>query len=104
VTKDGDRDVFGASFPGPIWRQFMTQAAAALQLDKNKFKFGTPKFPAESTPARPAPTTSATAKPNPSAPTSTPSQRPTQRPSPSLPVSPPPRPSPTLVPGYPRFP
>ena len=105
VTKDGDHDVFGASYPGPIWRQFMTQAVAALQLDKNKFRFGTPKFPAESASARPAPTaTSAPAKPTPSTPSLTPSQRPSPRPSPSRPISPLPPPSPTLVPEYSRFP
>src|SRR5204862_7878757 len=47
VTKSGGHDVFGANYPGPIWQQFMVNATAAMQLDKNANRFSTPKFPAD---------------------------------------------------------
>jgi membrane peptidoglycan carboxypeptidase len=90
IAKDGGHEVFGANYPGPIWRQFMVNATAAMQLDKNNNRFGTPKFPAE--------TASPTNKPTPSSPVPTqpapkPSPKPTGShgsPGPSLPPSPPP--------------
>jgi membrane peptidoglycan carboxypeptidase len=72
VTKDGSHDVFGANYPGAIWRQFMVDAPAALKLDKNKYRFAQPAFAAD----RSAPPTSAKAA------TATPSCRPPDCPSP----------------------
>jgi len=85
-TKTGSHSVVGATYPGPIWRQFMTDAAEALKLDPDKFRFGTPKFPGE-TP---------TAVPSSQAPPATrePTQPPQPTPEPTLP--PPPTPVPTL--------
>ena len=79
TARGGGGEIFGASHAGPIWRQFMTQAAEAMKLDKDKFRFGDPKFPdetpepsARSTPApAPAPT-----KPSPGRPSESPTCRP----------------------------
>jgi membrane peptidoglycan carboxypeptidase len=59
VTKDGGHDVFGANYPGAIWRQFMTQALAAMKLDPNKYRFEAPKWPNEAASSSPAPPSSA---------------------------------------------
>jgi membrane peptidoglycan carboxypeptidase len=56
VTSNGSHDVFGASFPAPIWRQFMVQATAALKPDNNLKHFEQPTFPNES--PSPSPTKS----------------------------------------------
>ncbi|MGN9777361.1 transglycosylase domain-containing protein [Micromonospora sp. H33] len=52
-TKDGSYDVFGSSGAGPIWRQFMEQATAALKLDPDKYRFTEPKFPDDDAPSSP---------------------------------------------------
>jgi membrane peptidoglycan carboxypeptidase len=96
TTKTGAHNVFGANYPGPIWRQFMADATAAMKLDRNKFRFGAPKFPAETPSARPAPSTpaptSAAPKPKPS--------RPEPKPTPTSPTAPPPpQPTPSTDPG-----
>ena len=83
-TKTGGTNVFGANYPGPIWRQFMENTTAAMKLDPDRFRFGKPKFPAETPSARPTP----------SAPAPAPSSV-APEPKPSLPA-PPPLPSPTL--------
>jgi membrane peptidoglycan carboxypeptidase len=67
ITKDGGHDVFGANYPGTIWRQFMTQVAAAMKLDPNKYRFEAPKWPDE---APTSPPSSAPASPSPSVPVS----------------------------------
>jgi membrane peptidoglycan carboxypeptidase len=95
VTTGGKENVFGATYPGAIWRKFMTEATAAMKLDKNKYRFGTPKFPDETpspsvTPASTSPRATPTTK-QPSAkpgPTPTPTTGPT--PSRSAVPSPPP--------------
>ena len=115
-TKDGSYDVFGATGPAPIWRQFMERATAALKLDPDKYRFATPKFPQDAPPpadrapaptvAQPTPTTRqptpTTAQPTPTTPRPTPTTpRPTCDPAPCATVSPTPtrtrspRPSPS---------
>jgi len=113
-TKDGSYDVFGATGPAPIWRQFMEQATAALKLDPDKYRFGTPKFPEEArwstdratpnpavtqpppTTAQPSPTvtqpTPTTAQPTPT------TTRPTCDPAPCVTSSPTPTRNPPLRP------
>ncbi|WP_307812511.1 transglycosylase domain-containing protein [Micromonospora coerulea] len=100
-TKDGSYEVYGSTGPGPIWRQFMEQATAALKLDPDKYRFGTPEFPDDApeptaTPEQPEPTS---ASPTPSV-RPTPSARPTCDPEPCGSASPRPSPSglPTLLP------
>jgi membrane peptidoglycan carboxypeptidase len=83
VTRDGGHDVFGANYPGAIWRQFMTQALAAMKLDPNKYRFEAPKFPND------VPSTSPT--PNPSPPPSPTSPSPST----SCPAGECPKPSPS---------
>jgi membrane peptidoglycan carboxypeptidase len=39
-TKGGSYRVFGASYAGPIWRQFMREAHEAMKFDSSKFQFG----------------------------------------------------------------
>jgi membrane peptidoglycan carboxypeptidase len=88
VTSSGSTEVFGANYPGPIWRQFMKDATNAMQLDKKLSKFGTPKRTPSPTPSS-SPTPSPTPKP-----TSTPAPAPTTRT--ILPtLTPPPAPTPT---------
>jgi membrane peptidoglycan carboxypeptidase len=65
TTKNGGHDVFGASYPGAIWRQFMTQALAALKLDPNKYRFEAPKFPNDQPSPSPSPSEPSTS-PSPS--------------------------------------
>jgi membrane peptidoglycan carboxypeptidase len=93
ITKDGGRDVFGANYPGPIWRQFMVEATAALKLDKDKYRFREPAFPEETRSPQPppSPATSAPATPtaaNSATPTCQPANCRSPRPSPSRPASP----------------
>ncbi|MCW3842631.1 penicillin-binding protein [Micromonospora yasonensis] len=104
-TKDGSYEVYGATGPGPIWRQFMEQATAAMKLDPDKYRFGEPAFPndapTETAPARPAPTTSApspSARPTPSTAPSSPSPSPTDRPTPLPTLSPSFSPAPNVTP------
>ena len=96
-TKDGSDNVFGATGAAPIWRQFMEQATAALKLNPDKYRFGTPKFPQDAPPpadrATPAPTvaqpTPTTAQPTPTTARPTPTTaRPTCDPAPCVTVSP----------------
>ncbi|MBO0869288.1 MAG: penicillin-binding protein [Micromonosporaceae bacterium] len=52
ITRDG-KDVFGASHPGAIWQQFMTQALADMGLDPGRYRFQQPAVipaPAKATP------------------------------------------------------
>jgi membrane peptidoglycan carboxypeptidase len=42
TTKDGEHDVFGSTHPATIWRQFMIDATAALELDSRDGAFRTP--------------------------------------------------------------
>jgi len=108
-TKDGGYDVFGATGAAPIWRQFMEQALAALKLDPDNYRFGTPKFPQDTPPtdgATPEPTvklpepttaqpTRSTVKPTRSSSEPTPTTvRPTCDPSPCATESPTPSRSP----------
>jgi membrane peptidoglycan carboxypeptidase len=93
ITKDGGHNVFGANYPGPIWRQFMVQATAAMKLDKANSRFGAPKFPSEgasigNVPAPPArPTSAAAGTPTPTCRPSCPSPKPAS-PSPPAPTGP----------------
>jgi membrane peptidoglycan carboxypeptidase len=41
VTREGE-DVFGSTHAAAIWRQFMTQALAALGLDPGEYRFRPP--------------------------------------------------------------
>jgi membrane peptidoglycan carboxypeptidase len=88
-TKDGSHDVFGATGPAPIWRQFMEQASAALKLDPDKYRFATPKFPQDA----PAPAARATPAPTVAQPTPT-----TARPSPTTAQPTTAQPTPTTAP------
>ncbi|WP_189196901.1 transglycosylase domain-containing protein [Micromonospora fulviviridis] len=109
-TTGGSYEVYGSTGPGPIWRQFMEQATAALKLDPDKYRFQDPAFPddaPETTTPTPAPTTSsatpsapATPSPTPSRPSPRPSDRPTSLPT----VSPSLTPLPTLSPSKTRRP
>jgi membrane peptidoglycan carboxypeptidase len=97
-TRDGSYQVFGATGPAPIWRQFMEQATAALKLDPAKYRFQTPKFPQDAPPPADRPTprpsvvtqpTPTTAKPAPTTAKPTPTTaRPTCDPAPCGTVSP----------------
>ncbi|HEX2771144.1 MAG TPA: transglycosylase domain-containing protein [Micromonosporaceae bacterium] len=96
-TKDGSYEVYGASGPGPIWRQFMEQATAALKLDPDKYRFAEPKFPGE-TPSPSAPSTPTSAAPPPT-PKATPTEvRPTCDPTPCVTAKPTREPKPTPTP------
>jgi membrane peptidoglycan carboxypeptidase len=88
-NKNGSYEVYGSTGPGPIWRQFMEQATAALKLDPDKYRFGAPKFPGET----PSPTAPATPKPTDAQPT--PTVRPTCDPAPCGTTSPTGKPTPT---------
>jgi membrane peptidoglycan carboxypeptidase len=99
-TKDGSYDVFGASHPGPIWQQFMADAAEAMKLDPEKYRFDKPRFPGE-TPSAPPPADTPAPPPSPTdeptaAPKPTPSVEPTEDPEPTKGPQPTrsPRPSP----------
>jgi membrane peptidoglycan carboxypeptidase len=70
-TTDGSYEVYGASGPAPIWRQFMERATAALNLDPDKYRFREPKFPDE----KPSPDAAPT--PPPAEPSRSPESRPT---------------------------
>jgi membrane peptidoglycan carboxypeptidase len=81
VTKSGSSNVFGADFAGSIWRQYMANAATALKLDPNKYRFGKPKVTPSPTPSPtppPEPTRTPEPKPSPS-----PEPKPTGKPSPN---------------------
>ncbi|MFD0821933.1 transglycosylase domain-containing protein, partial [Micromonospora zhanjiangensis] len=55
-NKNGSYEVYGSNAPGPIWRQFMERATAALKLDPDKYRFDAPKFPDDKpSPTAPAP-------------------------------------------------
>jgi len=84
ITKTGGHDVFGANYPGPIWRQFMVAATAAMRLDKSNSKFGTPKFPDDATPSSTTRTSApaTTVSPGPTRPAPKPSCSPGGCPSP----------------------
>jgi len=93
LTKNGATDVYGATFPGPIYRQFMVAAAKALKLDPAKFKFVAPTV-------TPSPTPSVDLTP-------TPSEEPTTAPTPTVKPTPTPTlgPTPTIKPtGKPTVP
>lgn len=106
-TADGSYNVFGASHPGPIWQQFMSEAAEGMELNPDEFRFSDPRFPDETpSPAppsdTPAPEPTATpgeptAEPSPTAePTADP--EPTASPSPTRSPRPSPRPTPPATP------
>ncbi len=56
VTKNGSFSVFGSSYPGPIWRQFMTEATRAMELSREGTEFEDPKFADETPTPAPSPT------------------------------------------------
>ncbi|MEU1689942.1 transglycosylase domain-containing protein [Micromonospora sp. NPDC005707] len=109
-TTGGSYEVYGSTGPGPIWRQFMTNATAALKLDPDKYRFAEPAFPddaPETTAPAPPPATSSptpsarpTPSPTPSRPSPTPSKRPTAPPT----ISPSLSPLPSLTPSKTRKP
>lgn len=110
-TKNGSYEVYGATGPGPIWRQFMEQATAALKLDPDKYRFDEPSFPndtpTESASPPPAPTASApspTAPPTPSTTPSRPSPSPSDLPTSRPTLSPSSSPAPTASPSKTRRP
>jgi membrane peptidoglycan carboxypeptidase len=97
-TKDGSYQVFGATGAGPIWRQFMEQATAALKLDPDKYRFGTPTFPDDAPEPSTAPPSAAptSATPSPTSASPTPSRPlPTCDPLPCASASPTEKPRPT---------
>jgi membrane peptidoglycan carboxypeptidase len=90
-TKDGSYSVFGANYPGPIWRQFMQDATKAMNLDKSKMHFAKPTTTAPPTSAAPTsapPTPSPTVEPT-QAPPPTPTPEPTLPPTPTATLPPP---------------
>ncbi|MGN9893452.1 transglycosylase domain-containing protein [Micromonospora sp. L31] len=89
-TSDGSYEVYGSTGPGPIWRQFMEQATAALKLDPDKYRFQEPTFPDDT----PSPTAPATPKPTSAQPTPT-ATRPTCDPGTCVTASPTRKPTPT---------
>ncbi|MET8838267.1 transglycosylase domain-containing protein [Micromonospora sp. NPDC004540] len=110
-TTGGSYEVYGSTGPGPIWRQFMEQATAALKLDPEEYRFQDPAFPDDApettapptTPpvtSSPTPSARPTPSPTPSRPSPTPSDRPTSRPT----VSPSLSPLPSLSPSKTRRP
>ncbi|SBT40333.1 transglycosylase domain-containing protein [Micromonospora auratinigra] len=102
-TRGGSYEVYGSTGPGPIWRQFMTQASAALKLDPGKYRFGEPSFPDDTpTATAPAPSAPTSAAPSPTVPP-TPSAEPTS-PSPSPTPTRRPTPLPTLSPSLTSLP
>ncbi|MGR6319462.1 transglycosylase domain-containing protein [Micromonospora soli] len=110
-TTDGSYEVYGSTGPGPIWRQFMEQATAAMKLDPDKYRFEDPKFPndapTETAPPQPAPATSSvspSAQPTPDAEPSSPSPSPSDRKTPLPTWSPPATPLPSLSPSKSRRP
>ncbi len=58
ITADGKTDVFGSTHPAAIWRQFMTEATAALALDPKNRTFRKPKLAPSAAPPQPAPSAS----------------------------------------------
>jgi membrane peptidoglycan carboxypeptidase len=66
ITTGGAHNVFGANYPGAIWRQFMTQALAALKLNPNKYRFEAPKWPDEPSPSASGSPSSSPGSPSPS--------------------------------------
>lgn len=111
-TARGSYEVYGSTGPGPIWRQFMERATAAMKLDPDKHRFTEPAFPGDepTESASPQPTAAATsaapsAPPTPSPEPSRPSPSPTERPSPPPgTVSPPPTSAPAPTPSRTRGP
>ncbi|MET8908855.1 transglycosylase domain-containing protein [Micromonospora sp. NPDC004551] len=109
-TTDGSYEVYGSTGPGPIWRQFMADATAALKLDPGKYRFQDPAFPDDppetSAPATPPATSSPTpsARPTPSPAPSRPSPTPSERPTAPPTVSPSFSPLPSLSPSKTRRP
>jgi membrane peptidoglycan carboxypeptidase len=91
ITRSGATNVFGATYAGPIWRQFMTRATEALNLDPNRYRFGKPTISGS---ASPSPSPTASAPPETSAP---PEPTITTPPAPTT-VPPPPPPPPTTTP------
>jgi len=86
VTKDGNYNVFGSTYPGPIWRQFMVDATAAMKFDEQLNRFAEPKV-------------TATPDPSPSAePSVEPSPEPSPEPTPDPTLPSPPSPTPTIGP------
>ena len=53
ITVDGKTDVFGSTHPAAIWRQFMTEATAALALDPKNRTFRKPRLAPSSAPPQP---------------------------------------------------
>jgi membrane peptidoglycan carboxypeptidase len=99
TTSTGSHEVYGASHAAPIWRQFMVATTAALKLDKNKYRFGAPKFPGD-TPSPKVVPTQPTRPATPSRPPTTAPGRPSPAPKPSCQPGrcPGPRPSPSATP------
>ncbi|ASW53062.1 transglycosylase domain-containing protein [Plantactinospora sp. KBS50] len=97
-TRDGSYEVYGATGPAPIWRQFMEQATAALKLDPDRYRFKEPKFPndaPEPSPSPPSPTPSPV-EPSATTPGPSPSEpEPTCDEQPCASTSPTPLPTPT---------
>jgi membrane peptidoglycan carboxypeptidase len=90
VTKNGKSDVYGANYPGPIWRQFMTAVTKAMGFSKDLARFNKPKA-ATSAPSGPGPSERSTG------PTVEPSPLVSAIPTPGVPT-PTPRPSGTIPP------
>ncbi|WNM38422.1 transglycosylase domain-containing protein [Micromonospora halotolerans] len=109
-TTGGSYEVYGSTGPGPIWRQFMADATAALKLDPDKYRFAEPAFPddaPETTTPTPPPATSSptpSARPTPSTTPSRPSPSPSRRPTTLPTISPSLSPLPSLTPSKTRKP
>jgi membrane peptidoglycan carboxypeptidase len=101
ITTGGSTQVFGASYPGPIWRQFMVRTLAAMKLDPNKYRFEAPKWPDEAPSESPSPAPT-TPSPSPSHPK--PSCPPAGCPSPSGSPSGSKSPKPSVSPSNPKTP
>jgi membrane peptidoglycan carboxypeptidase len=93
VTKTGGSDVYGYNYPGPIWRQFMADATAAMQLDTKLSRFSPPKATATPTPSAEPPAVT-----TPPAPTPIPTKLPIATRSPKTTATTTPAPKPTRSP------
>ena len=92
--------MFGASHPGPIWQQFMADAAKAMKLDPGEYRFDAPGIPQRDAVGAAARGHARAAAPDgpsrPTAPEPTPTVEPTEGPEPTKGPQPTrsPRPSP----------
>jgi membrane peptidoglycan carboxypeptidase len=92
ITRTGSPQVFGSTYAGPIWQQFMRDATNAMDFDEGLRKFNAPELTASPSPSpsespEPSEEPSPSVEPSPE-PSVSPSPLPSISPSPLPPVSP----------------